>query len=221
MTQYILFDCDGVLVDSEIIAAQVLLRLLKPFGYEMNVKPFMQRYAGMKDYDILTSLSEQHSIVFPAHFSHQLEIAIDESLASELQAINGVQQALQTIDLPKAVVSNSQLERVQNSLRVAQVTHFFGDRIYTAEMAGKPKPDPQIYRYALEQLGLHPREALVVEDSLTGVTAAHGAGLKVVGFVGASHIMEGHAEKLMACGASATVQTMGELARMLQTFTEK
>jgi len=210
-----------VLVDSEIIAAQVLLRLLKPFGYEMNVKLFMQRYAGMKDHDILASISEGHQIVFPAHFSHQLEVAIDDSLGAELQAINGVQQALQGIDLPKAVVSNSQLERVQNSLKVAQVTHFFGDRIYTAEMAGKPKPDPQIYRYALEQLGLQPREALVVEDSLTGVTAAHEAGLKVIGFVGASHIMEGHAEKLMACGASATVETMEDLSRMLETFTEK
>jgi len=221
MTQYILFDCDGVLVDSEIIAAQVLLRLLKPFGYERSVKRFMQRYAGMKDHDILASISEGHQIVFPAHFSHQLEVAIDDSLGVELQAISGVQQALQGIGLPKAVVSNSQLERVQNSLKVAQVTYFFGDRIYTAEMAGKPKPDPQIYRYALEQLGLQPHEALVVEDSLTGVTAAHEAGLKVIGFVGASHIMEGHAEKLMACGASATVEIMADLPRVLEMFTDK
>lgn len=221
MTQYILFDCDGVLVDSEIIAAQVLLRLLKPFGYEMNVKLFMQRYAGMKDHDILASLSAQHAIVFPAQFPHQLEVAIDNSLGAELQAIHGVQQALQGIRLPKAVVSNSQLERVQNSLRVAQVSDFFGDRIYTAEMAGKPKPDPQIYRFALAQLGLQPHEALVVEDSLTGVTAAHEAGLTVIGFVGASHIMEGHAEKLMAGGAATTVQTMADLPRVLEMFMEK
>jgi HAD superfamily hydrolase (TIGR01509 family) len=215
MTKYILFDCDGVLVDSEIIAANVLLRLLKPFGYEMNVKHFMQRFAGMKDNDILAHISESHQIQFPAQFPHQLEEAIDDSLQAELQAINGVQEALHAISLPKAVVSNSQLERVKNSLAVAQVSHFFDDRIYTAEMAGKPKPDPDIYLYALRQLGLQVDEAWVVEDSLTGVTAAHGAGLKVIGFTGASHIMEGHAEKLIACGATQTVETMEELSRAL------
>jgi HAD superfamily hydrolase (TIGR01509 family) len=221
MTKYILFDCDGVLVDSEIIAANVLLRLLKPFGYEMNVKHFMQRYAGMKDHDILAHISEEHRIVLPAHFADVLEKAIDDSLEAELQAISGVQEALELIRLPKAVVSNSQMERVKNSLKVAQVTHYFGDRIYTAEMAGKPKPDPQIYQYALEQLGLQSHEALVVEDSLTGVTAAHGAGLKVIGFVGASHIMEGHAAKLIACGASGIVETMEDLPRMLHSLGEK
>jgi HAD superfamily hydrolase (TIGR01509 family) len=221
MTKYILFDCDGVLVDSEIIAANVLLRLLRPFGYEMNVKHFMQRFAGMKDHDILAHISASHQIQFPAQFPHQLEEAIDDSLKAELQAIGGVQTTLQSIALPKAVVSNSQLERVKNSLQVAQVSHFFEDRIYTAEMAGKPKPDPAIYLYALQKLGLQAHEALVVEDSLTGVTAAHGAGLKVIGFTGASHIMEGHAEKLITAGASLTVETMEELSRALDALIRK
>ncbi|MES2733060.1 MAG: HAD family hydrolase [Bacteroidota bacterium] len=220
MTKYILFDCDGVLVDSEIIAANVLIRLLKPFGFEMSLKPFMQQFAGMKDNEILSHISEKHSIQLPAYFLHQLEGAIDDTLKEELQAIHGVQLALHTIQLPKAVVSNSPLERVENSLRVAKISHCFDERIFTADMAGKPKPHPDVYLYALKKLGLQPDETIVVEDSPTGVTAAHSAGLKVIGFTGASHIMEGHADKLIACGASLIVARMEDLSQALHTLME-
>src|SRR5882724_9709360 len=117
MTKYILFDCDGVLVDSEIIAATVLLRQLEAFGFTMELHPFMAQFAGMKDDEILEFISQQHQLSLPDDFIHQLEAATEEGFA-ELQAIKGVQQTLEAISLPKAVVSNSELVRVQNSLRV-------------------------------------------------------------------------------------------------------
>ena len=218
MTEYILFDCDGVLVDSEIIAANVLLRLVKPFGFEMGLKPYMQQFAGMKDDEIIDYLARTHHIELPAYFLHQLEQSIDDTLQEELQAIHGVREALEKISFPKAIVSNSSLERVQNSLRVAHVSHYFDERIFTAAMAGRPKPHPDVYLYALNKLRLAPHEAIVIEDSPTGVTAARRAGLKVIGFTGASHILEGHADKLIACGAHAIVERMADLVQALDLW---
>lgn len=212
----VIFDCDGVLVDSEIIASQVSLRMLRPFGVHMEPKDYARKYAGKVEEDILDLISREYQIDLPDDFLPSLRLKIEYALDHELQPIKGAKETITTIQLPKAVVSNSRLSRVISSLKVADLAELFGKNLFAAEMVAKPKPAPDVYLYAASQLEIDPAHCLVVEDSLSGVTAAHSAGMQVIGFLAASHIPEGHDVAVKEAGAMATVKSMEELKQLLE-----
>ncbi len=214
--QCVIFDCDGVLVDSEILASQVSLRELEAFGIRMSPQTYARKYAGKKEEDTLALISEEYQITLPDSFLPKLRLEIDRALDHELQPIPGAKETINAIRLPVAVVSNSDLERVMISLRVAGLSELFGKNLFAAEMVAKPKPAPDVYLYAASQLGVDPAACLVVEDSQSGVTAAHSAGMQVIGFLAASHIPEGHAEVVKKAGAIAIVNNMQELKQLLE-----
>ncbi len=207
----IIFDCDGVLVDSEIIASRVSLNLLKQYGFEMDPREYAKTFAGKVEEDIMNIIIKEYNVQLPVDFISRLSLAIDHGLDHELQAIKGVKETLEGISLPIAVVSNSRLERVHNSLGVAGLPTIFGKRIYSAEMVANPKPAPDVYLLAAKELNVLPSQCLVVEDSKSGTTAAVLAGMNVIGFLGASHIPKGHDVTLLEAGAFTTVKDMVEL----------
>ncbi len=212
----VIFDCDGVLVDSEIIASQVSLRLLKPYGFHMDIKTYSHRFAGKVEEDILSIIKQDYNLKVPDDFLSRLRLEIEHALDHELQPIKGVKKTIGSIPVTKAVVSNSRLVRVLSSLKVAGLSEYFGDRVFAAEMVKKPKPAPDVYLYAASQLGVDPARCLVVEDSQSGVTAAHRAGMKVIGFLAASHIPEGHDKVVKEAGAFTTVDHMEELGNLFK-----
>lgn len=214
--QCVIFDCDGVLVDSEIIASQVSLRMLKPYGFNMHPKEYARSFAGKVEEDILEMIRRDYHIDLPDDFLSRLRLEIEYALDHELQPIKGVKETIATIPVIKAVVSNSRLVRVISSLKVAGLSELFGERIFAAEMVEKPKPAPDVYLYAARQLEVDPAECLVIEDSQSGVTAAYRAGMQVIGFLAASHIPEGHEIIVKQAGAFTTASNMEELRRMFQ-----
>lgn len=203
--QYVIFDCDGVLVDSEILASQTVLEMLAPYGFTMDPEEYGRRFAGKIEEDILAIVRKEYSITLPDDFLSQLRLAIERRLNRDLQPISGMKEVISDLSLPRAVVSNSRSDRVIASLETAELTSLFGDALFAVEMVKRPKPAPDIYQYAARQLGVLPSECLVVEDSQSGVTAAHRAGMKVIGFLGASHIIAGHEEALKQAGAWTVV----------------
>lgn len=198
----LIFDCDGVLVDSEALAEETLEVYLSQWLPDLDIPTLLGQALGMTTANILRYLAQRSAYQLQPDAAEQIDTAIEARLAQELKAIDGVQAAISAIHLPKAVVSNSRRRRVLASLASTQLAEVLSDApIFTAEQVANPKPDPAIYQLAATTLGCAPRRCLVVEDSVAGVTAAHAAGMCVIGFIGASHLDDQQASRLIDAGA--------------------
>lgn len=215
----LIFDCDGVLVDSEAIAEATLVELLGEWLPDLDADTVLSQALGMTTANILNHLEGLSAHRLPENATDLVDDTIESRLARELSAIDGVAQAIAAIDLPKAVVSNSRRKRVLASLSTTGLdARLDGAPVFTAEQVARPKPDSALYRLAAETLGTAPDRCLVVEDSVSGVTAAHGAGMTVIGFIGASHVQPGQAERLTAAGAWRVIERMGDLGPLVDAW---
>lgn len=215
---HIIFDCDGVLVDSEILFARALLRALRPLGYTASEAAYCRRFSGMMNYEIFQILSEELGHDLQADFVRDLELTVGEAFRTELGPIPGMPELVRRQPRPVAIVSNSPMPHVHHALDRAGLSHIPPQRIFSSDQVARPKPAPDLYHYALAQLALRPEEVWVVEDSPTGVQAAAAAGLRVIGFLGASHIFEGHDRLLLDRGAQVVAQDADALARLLDVL---
>ncbi|MFG6177087.1 HAD family hydrolase [Halomonas sp. THAF12] len=212
----LIFDCDGVLVDSETIAEATLIQRLAEWLPDIEVERLLAQALGMTTADILAHLEGLSAHRLPPEALGRLDDEIEARLADELRAIDGVAGAIAALDLPMAVVSNSRRQRVLASLATTGLAARLGEApIFTADQVEKPKPDPAVYRHAAARLGRTPDDCLVVEDSVSGITAAHRAGMTVIGFIGASHVPPGQAERLREAGAWRVMSHMDELAALV------
>ncbi|WP_163577380.1 HAD family hydrolase [Halomonas faecis] len=218
----LIFDCDGVLVDSEAIAEATLVTLLGEWLPDLDADTVLSQALGMTTADILCHLEGLSVHGLPPAASERVDDTIEARLARELQAIPGVAEAIAAIDLPKAVVSNSRRRRVLASLATTGLdARLGGAPIFTAEQVARPKPDSALYRLAAEMLGTAPMNCLVVEDSVSGVTAAHAAGMTVIGFTGASHVQPGQAERLQQAGAWRVIERMQDLEPLVKAWNRR
>lgn len=205
-------DCDGVIVDSEIISHRVLFEALSLYVPAERLKEALEGTFGLTLPSIMDLLEKRFDLALPSSFDDDLRRTSEQVVADEVQAIPGVREALLAIDLPLAVASNSRLHNVEASLRRAGLTERVAGNIFCAEMVASPKPAPDVYLLAAERMGVAPGHCLVVEDSPTGVLAARTAGMQVIGFTGASHIPAGHDHALRELGVSAVISDMRDLA---------
>lgn len=211
-----IFDCDGVLVDSEIIACRVESEELATLGIVISPDEFAGRFIGSTTKTILDILSAEFEIPIPPSFRDHLSACVDHALAAELQPIPGIHALLEALAGPVCVVSNSSFTRVQKSLRTTRLFDRFSPHLFSgANHVERPKPAPDIYLHAAGIMNVDPADCLVIEDTGTGVTAAVAAGMPVIGFTGGSHSTPGHGDRLLAAGASTTVETMTALAPLL------
>ncbi|GAB4429630.1 MAG: HAD family hydrolase [Bacteroidia bacterium] len=213
--KYYLFDCDGVIVDSEILATRAALRALAPYGYTRSEEEHCRRFSGMMDTEIVALLSAELGVVFPPDFHSRLLADTEHQMRHELAPVAGMPDLLRALPLPLAVVSNSSLAHVERSLRRVGVWDRFEGRAFSSEQVARPKPFPDLYLHALATLGIAAADTLVVEDSPTGVAAAKAAGLYVIGFLGASNVFDGHGEVLRARGADALAADAAALRSLL------
>jgi HAD superfamily hydrolase (TIGR01509 family) len=183
----------------------------------MTAEAFGRQFAGKVEEDILRIIQEEYNINLPDDFNQSLRQAINHRLDNELQPIAGMQEVVAAVSVPRAVVSNSRLVRVTASLKVAGLSDLFGENVFAVDLVDNPKPAPDLYLLAAQRLGVEPAACLVVEDSASGVTAAHRAGMAVIGLLAASHITEGHGDALRAAGAYATATSANDLMDHLRT----
>ena len=210
--KHLLFDCDGVLVDTEYVAAIKMTQALKDLGIDISVEYYLQELSGTTFSSIVShyfnDLSEKE--VF------KIINIVEDQVSAEVELIKGVDKMLDKLIINKSVVSNSSVRTVIHALQVTGIAHHFQAGIYSSELVEHPKPAPDVYQFACESIGCTPSEIIVIEDSLSGATAALAAGLNVVGFVGASHILPGHVEKLLALGVKNIASTTKKLESILQ-----
>lgn len=216
----LIFDCDGVLVDSEAIAEATLIELLGAWLPDLAAEEELKSVLGMTTANLLKHLEGRSAYRLPARATARVDETIEARLSHELCAIEGVAEAITALNnLPLAVVSNSRRQRVLDSLATTGLAARLGEvPIFTADQVAAPKPDPALYRLAATELECAPGDCLVVEDSVSGVTAAHGAGMTVIGFIGASHVPAGQAERLRAAGAWQVLDHMRGLEPLVQQW---
>ena len=214
------FDCDGVLVDSEVIAAEVDAKLLTEAGYKITPAEVTQRFAGLTSGAIHDVVEKEIGRSLPADFMERQRETLDSRLARDLKAVPGVEELLDKIDGPRCICSNSSSERLTLELNKVKLIDRFRPYIFSAVEVGdrQPKPSPNVYAHAAQQFGVNPREMVVLEDSTFGVAAAKAAGARVIGFTGGRHTWLGHADLLIDAGAETVIHRFNELPHIAEAL---
>lgn len=209
---HVIFDCDGVLVDSEPLSMKIDVEILAENGVVMSEAEAHQRFVGKTFAAMLDEIRRDFGVSFPADASEQKDLRLLQLYARELKVVEGVLPALEAL-MPQhfSVASNSPFERVEAALRITLLTRFFGNRITTFEHVARGKPEPDVFIEAARRAGYAPEDCIVIEDSVTGVTAAHRAGCRVLGFTGTHPHPQEQAGKLLAAGAATTFHAMRDL----------
>lgn len=218
----VIFDCDGVLIDSEIIAARVEARLLTEAGIEITAEELAERYAGLTFKDILLRIEEKSRIPFQASLIDQAELLVDQRLASDIRAIEGAGAAVQTVAGPRCICSNSRTERIELTLGKTRMLPLFEGLIFSSleTPSRKPKPAPDVFLFAAEKMRADPRNTFVIEDSVHGIAGAKAAGMRVIGFTGASHTYPGHADALTEAGAETVIRRWSDFSGVIRALSE-
>jgi HAD superfamily hydrolase (TIGR01509 family) len=218
----VIFDCDGVLVDSEIIAARVEAELLTSAGFEISAEELAETYAGLTFKDIMLRVEEKSQIPFQASLIDRAEQLVDRKLRSDVRIIDGAREAVAAVTAPRAVCSNSSTERVEFMLEKVRLLPFFAGRIFSGLdiPSKKTKPAPDVFLYAAEKLGANPKNTFVIEDSVHGIAGARAAGMRVIGFTGAGHSYPGHADALTEAGAETVIRRWAELSSTIAALSE-
>lgn len=212
-----IFDCDGVLVDSELIALEVLSDMMGEFGVPMSVDACREAFMGRHAADIAAGIEERVGRPLPGERARMKERMMAR-LRRELKPVPGIMRALQRHDGPRCVASSSDPERIRLTLELTGLAAFFGDRIFSGTEVAHGKPAPDLFLHAARTMGVAPAECVVVEDSVLGVQAGVAAGMPVIGFTGGAHAYPDFAGRLKAAGADTVIAHMDELPALLASY---
>lgn len=200
----IIFDCDGVLVDSELLSCRCLSETLSEFGIALSPAQALELFLGRSTAAIEQHYRERGQAV-PAGFLTRLKSHVLTTFAGALQPIAGIDAVLSGLRQPFCVASSSDLDRVSLSLEVTGLAAHFGERLYTAQMVRRGKPAPDLFLYAAERMGAQPSRTLVIEDSASGVQAAKAAGMTAWGFTGGGHYRDRDGRAILSAAGADRV----------------
>ena len=210
--EMVIFDCDGVLVDSEVIALGVMRRRLGEAGLCLTDRETRERFLGRRLDSALRGIESELGAPLPESFRADFSREILSAFARELKGVEGVRQAVNGLRARVCVASSSGHERLRFSLRAAGYETMFAPNIFSAADVAEGKPSPDLFLHAARAMGVEPRNCLVIEDSVAGVIAGRAAGMAVFGFVGASHFSPlDDGAHLTAAGAELLFDDMAQL----------
>jgi HAD superfamily hydrolase (TIGR01509 family) len=218
----VIFDCDGVLVDSEVLFHAVELDVLTEFGLVYESRSFKARYMGMSDNAFFAALDVEaqeklgRSII--EDFRPRLKARVQERFETELQAVPGALDAVSAVRLPRAVASSSSVKALDHKLKRFGLWDSFAPHVYSAEHVTHSKPAPDLFLLVAEKLGVPPSGCLVIEDSVNGVKAGLAAGMTVWGFSGGAHMDEHMDALLLGAGAHRHVKDWAEAQALFERF---
>jgi HAD superfamily hydrolase (TIGR01509 family) len=211
----VIFDCDGVLIDSEVIGARIEAAELGRIGIELTADEVMARFLGGTAKAMYDTLESEYGRLMPPGFEAAVQARIDAAFEQDLQVIPGIREALDRLAITRCVASSSTLARLHHSLGLTELLGRFAPHIFSAEQVARGKPAPHLFLYAAAQMGCAPEACLVIEDSVNGVRGGVAAGMRVWGFVGGGHCPPGHAARLRDAGAESVFEHMPDLPSML------
>ena len=217
--QLIVFDCDGVLIDSERIACGAVADGLQRLGLDTSVDDILQRYTAVSAASMYAHIQARTGLVVAAPQRQAIGAAVEAALGASVQAMPGIAVALSTLarSYQLCVASSSAPGRLALCLARTGLARFFGAQVYSAMQVAHGKPAPDLFLFAAAQLQMDPAGCLVVEDSTAGVRAAVAAGMRCFGFVGGSHATPALADALRAQGAAQVFSVMAQLPALLHS----
>jgi len=207
----LIYDCDGVLVDSESLASSVLAELMTRLGHPMSAAECHRVFGGRSVPDVLARAEKILGRPIPEELGRDAAQQLMMRFRRELKPVRDAAQTVAMMPYPRCVCSSSSPDRLLLSLDVTGLTPLFGNHVYSAAQVSRGKPAPDLFLFAADKAGEAPSQTIVIEDSILGITAARAAGMASIGFIGASHVMGDLAQELAAAGAHAIVTTMSEL----------
>lgn len=182
MVKCVIFDCDGVLIESEEIGMRVLLEMASRYGVSIDLKDAMLRFSGRKFKETLKELQSIARHPFPDDFEIQFRKHSYEVFAKEVKPTEGITDVLDSLPVPFCVASSGPVEKIRLNLTNTELIQYFENKIFSAYDINSFKPDPGLFLYAAKQMGFQPSECAVVEDSKAGIQAALAGGFKALGF---------------------------------------
>jgi HAD superfamily hydrolase (TIGR01509 family) len=217
----LIFDCDGVLVDSEAIAIRRERELLAQWGLDYDFETFVSRFVGLHNRDFHLALEADAAgagLQLPDQFGALLQANNWKYYEAELEPIAGVLDAATAFQGPQAVASSSEANKLVRKLTITGLVDTFAPHIYSSDLVKNGKPAPDLFLLTAEALRVTPAGCVVVEDSVNGIRAARAAGMTAWGFTGGGHADAGLAGRLQQAGAHAVFSSHHEIA---QAFTRR
>jgi HAD superfamily hydrolase (TIGR01509 family) len=211
----VIFDCDGVLVDSEVLALEIELISLKEIGLEFDIEVYQKRHLGTTSTEFFREIEEDYHAKFdaplPNGFRQKVGKRYREAFSTRLQIIDGVHDLLSSLECPIAVASGSSPESLAVKLAQVEIASFFGKHVYSSHQVKRGKPAPDLFQLVSQALGVPHKDCIVVEDSARGIKAAVAAGMRAIGFTGGGHCLDGHGDVLKEVGALDVISQISEL----------
>jgi HAD superfamily hydrolase (TIGR01509 family) len=215
----IIFDCDGVLVDSEVISCRAHAEALTRHGYPITADQVFDRFLGRSMRQATLEIEAELGRSLPDDFPAQVYAEVFRLFEASLEATPYINKALSEIALPVCVASSGPPEKISASLNRVRLYNHFAPHIFSAVQVRNGKPAPDLFLFAAKQMNVPPARCLVIEDSVAGVTAGLAAGMTVLGFHGGSHCRPNTADTLRAAGAAVTFNDMRQLPGLIAAET--
>ena len=213
--ELIIFDCDGVLVDSERIANEIFSQVLhEECGLTLSLDDMFQTFVGHSSAQCMTIIKDMLGKEPPPHLEQRYKNEINDALANSVTAVPGIEETIANISIPFCVASSGSHEKMQITLGRTKLLHHFEGKLHSTSDAGRSKPFPDVYLYAARNMGIsNPSKCLVIEDSPVGVKAGVAAGMTVFGY---TKLMD--ESKLIQAGAHHTFNDMHNLINEINGF---
>jgi len=214
----IIFDFDGVLLESEYEGNRELAALLTEFGHPHQVEDTLQLYVGLNGGDFIAAIEQKIGTALPPAFHDRLKQMSRRALRDGVAAVAGAVEFVRSLppSKPKAVASSSSTRWVRGHLENLHLAGSFGDHVYSGrEHVTRGKPAPDLYLYAAERLATPIESCVIIEDSRVGATGALASGARVIGLAAGSHCLDGHADMLMSLGVKEVADSFGEVRALL------
>lgn len=207
----VIFDCDGVVVDSEVLACRCLADALRQHGMSFSLAEVFERFLGRSFSVVEDYYLGARGKALPDRFRTDLQSRLAEAFRTSLRPMPHIVDVLDRLDRPYCLASSSDAERIGLALAVTRLQRFFGDRVYNAAMVPNGKPSPDLFLFAAERMAAKAARTLVVEDTVAGIVAGKAAGMTVWGFTGGSHCLGRDAGRRLAeAGADRVFDSMAD-----------
>lgn len=217
----IIFDCDGVLVDSEVISCRAHADVLTKHGYPITPDQVFERFLGRSTRQANLEIETELGRKLPEAYHGDLQDELFRSFEADLEAIRGIHDVLDVVTQRVCVASSGSHQRMRVSLGSTGLYERLAPNIFSASQVKNGKPAPDLFLFAASEMGVPPERCVVIEDSLAGITGARAAGMTVFGFYGGSHCGDGYAEILRQAGADLTFADMHQLPELVRRVEAK
>ena len=218
--ELVIFDCDGVLIDSELIAAREHTLALNKAGFAITQADVMERFTGVASAEMYAELEAEFGRRIPEGHHDEVKRNVLKAYDSDLKPVPGIHDALSSLSTPKCVASSSIPAKLEAGLIVTKLHEFFAPNIFSAVQVARGKPAPDLFLHAAKQMGASPARCLVIEDSPAGTRAGVAAGMTTLGFTGGGHCPPDLAQRLLDIGAAGTFSDMAQFPEVFAALTQ-